>query len=97
MRFRYSPQPDATELFETKSVWNGPRVRRSYACKCHCGHAHRHVYYTNHSPGKWVCKHCGADKQMKYIATGHDHTDYSYEVCGCDGARKHGKPERLLN
>lgn len=35
----------------------------------------------------WVCIYCGVEVRRKYIATGHDHTDYSYEVCDCDGCQ----------
>lgn len=39
----------------------------------------------------WVCKFCKTPARRKYIATGHDHTDYSYEVCDCAGAAAQGK------
>lgn len=39
----------------------------------------------------WVCKYCKTPIRRKYIATGHDHTDYSYEICDCAGAKKNGK------
>jgi hypothetical protein len=45
----------------------------------------------------WVCIYCGEEIGHKYIATGHDHTDYSYEVCSCQGARMNGTPEEMLN
>lgn len=35
----------------------------------------------------WVCDKCFRQTKKKYIATGHDHTDYSYEVCDCDGVQ----------
>ena len=44
----------------------------------------------------WVCKYCKTPQRTKYIATGHDHTDYSYHVCDCDGAQKNGKPYKDL-
>ena len=37
--------------------------------------------------GKWVCKYCEQPIRKKYIATAHDHTDYSYDVCDCDGVQ----------
>lgn len=42
--------------------------------------------------GFWGCPHCKQERGIKYIATGHDHTDYSYDVCDCEGAQKTGKP-----
>lgn len=42
--------------------------------------------------GKWVCIYCEGDTAMKFIATGHDHTDYHYHICDCQGAKEHGKP-----
>ncbi len=38
----------------------------------------------------WVCKFCKTPLRKKYIATGHDHTDYSFDVCDCKGAAKFG-------
>lgn len=38
----------------------------------------------------WRCPYCGEATFKKYIATGHDHTDYSYDICDCDGAAKRG-------
>jgi hypothetical protein len=46
---------------------------------------------------EWVCIYCGQRVQKKYIATSHDHTDYSYDVCSCPGARKNGVHEDNLN
>lgn len=45
----------------------------------------------------WFCKFCNKTADKKYIATGHDHTDYSYDICDCAGARKFGKHYDLLN
>ena len=41
---------------------------------------------------KWLCIYCDSPVKIKYIATGHDHTDYSYQMCNCLGARTNGKP-----
>lgn len=38
----------------------------------------------------WVCKYCKNPRHQKHIATGHDHTDYSYDVCDCAGAKRSG-------
>lgn len=43
--------------------------------------------------GKWVCKYCKHKTQTKYIATGHDHTDYDYKLCDCLGAKLTGVAE----
>lgn len=40
-----------------------------------------------------VCAFCGAHPKIKYIATGHDHTDYEYWLCNCKLASKTGKPD----
>ena len=37
--------------------------------------------------GEWVCYKCLQPPLKKYIATGHDHTDYSYDVCDCSGVQ----------
>lgn len=39
---------------------------------------------------EWVCPFCFQQSMKKYIATGHDHTDYSYDVCDCKGAQSGG-------
>ena len=97
MTFKHPPRPSAHSLFETQRVWKGCyQVQRVTETCDECGHKRRRVYRRPKSPGEWVCKHCGADTQTKYIATGHDHTDYSYDVCGCAGAAKHGRPYHLL-
>jgi hypothetical protein len=46
---------------------------------------------------RWVCEHCNRDPGIKYISTGHDHTDYSYHLCSCAGAKANGKHEDDLN
>lgn len=100
MIFKYIKRPKARELFETKVVWDGAyEIYNIGASECECcGHVERaRKGRRPKSPGDWVCQYCGGDMQMKYIATGHDHTDYSYHVCGCDGARRHGKPYSQLN
>jgi RNA polymerase-binding transcription factor DksA len=43
----------------------------------------------------WCCSECGQEIKKKYIATGHDHTDYSYDVCDCDGVQKNKRWEEL--
>ena len=48
------------------------------------------------SESERVCKYCGQIPATKYIATGHDHTDYSYDTCDCAGAKKNGKPWKDL-
>lgn len=45
----------------------------------------------------WVCVFCKREPRKKYIATGHDHTDYSYDICDCKGAQKFGKKYNELN
>lgn len=48
--------------------------------------------------GHWKCAYCLRDSVTKYIATGHDHTDYYYNTCDCVGARMAGgKPYDELN
>lgn len=42
--------------------------------------------------GFWACIHCDQPRELKYIATGHDHTDYHYNICNCEGAKANGKP-----
>lgn len=32
---------------------------------------------------EWFCPDCHSKAQIRYIATGHDHTDESYWVCTC--------------
>lgn len=46
--------------------------------------------------GRWKCIYCGRDPKKKYIATGHDHTDYDYNICCCLGAARNGKPHEDL-
>ena len=45
----------------------------------------------------WCCKFCGREVCKKYIVTGHDHTDYSYDICNCEGARLSGKNSKDLD
>lgn len=45
--------------------------------------------------GTWVCEKCKQPALKKYIATGHDHTDYSYDVCDCEGVRGNKKWSKL--
>lgn len=44
-----------------------------------------------------ACAFCGCETKKRYIATGHDHTDYDYDLCGCTDAKKAGKPEHECN
>lgn len=46
---------------------------------------------------KWVCIYCEEEVDIKYIATGHDHTDYSYRMCNCLGAKQNGVPNKDCN
>lgn len=45
---------------------------------------------------KNLCSYCKGECRIKYIATGHDHTDYHYWLCTCPAARL-GKPENDCN
>ena len=38
----------------------------------------------------WACPFCNKEAGRKYIPTGHDHTDYSYDICDCEGAKNGG-------
>lgn len=50
------------------------------------------IYVTTLEDAKeWVCVFCKQPRAIKYIATGHDHTDYSYDVCNCSGAKSWGR------
>lgn len=94
MTYRYPQRPSTSisDLFETTQVWSTGYSTSYYTTTCNCGFKHRMSIKRPKGKGQWVCRHCGAKTQTKYIATGHDHTDYRYDTCSCDGARKHGKP-----
>jgi hypothetical protein len=92
------PVKSRGKLFETILVWEGKESVTRSKEKCgECGHVRTVTYKNPKSPGEWVCQYCGGPQRRKYIATGHDHTDYSYAVCNCEGAAKHGKPYNELN
>lgn len=46
--------------------------------------------------GVWVCDKCEQPIGKKYIATGHDHTDYSYDVCDCEGVQGNKRYHELI-
>ena len=66
---------DRSKAYETKTVWHNT----GHIIK-HCRKLMEH----------WVCKYCLRPVNKKYIATGHDHTDYSYDICDCEGAKNGG-------
>jgi len=65
------------DLYETKQVWKKFGQVNTVTLKEMEG---------------WVCKYCGQETITKHIATGYDHTDYSYDTCDCADAKKRGKP-----
>lgn len=67
---------DAGRAHETKSIWWDTGTISDM---------------TRENVSIWVCKFCKTPIRRKHIATGHDHTDYSYEVCDCKGSSR-GKP-----
>jgi hypothetical protein len=58
-------------LYEAKSVWKEMGMNITLMKPYGC----------------WVCSCCEQPIRKKYIATGHDHTDYGYDVCDCEGVR----------
>jgi hypothetical protein len=67
--------------------------RSSGQVECHVSlqNYHETKYQWDDKTKSNNCVHCGKEVKNKYIVTGHDHTDYSYSICNCMGAKKHGK------
>lgn len=80
--FREKRVIDIAKSFETKTVW------------AKTGHISSS---TLEEVSEWVCQYCKAPVETKFIATGHDHTDYRYDICDCVGAQKNGRPYNELN
>ncbi len=68
----YDRNVKTSALHEAKAVWKEMGINITT----------RKMY------GCWVCSCCEKPIMQKYIATGHDHTDYSYDVCDCEGVQR---------
>lgn len=69
------PELNISNAYETKTIWWDTGTFSDMALS---------------NVSIWVCKYCKTPARKKYIATGHDHTDYSYDVCDCAGAKRAG-------
>ena len=72
----------ADKMYETKIVWrdSGMLASETYP---------KPLFI-------WCCSYCLRERRIKHIPTGHDHTDYSYDICDCEWAKAYGKPWKEL-